>query len=260
MELKNQVICGDCLDVLPRMPENYFDLVITSPQYNVDLGNNKHKKNGYDVVVDNKDHWEFIDGLRMVFNRIYRALKPGGRVVINIGDGKNGRIPTHAHIIHMMCRELHYLMFAEIIWNKNQTSPRNAWGSWMSPSCPSFPTPFEYILVFAKETLKHTGQTKISTVTKEEFIRNSLAIWTFAPEKRQKELGHPAPFPVELPRRCIQQLSYEEDRVLDPFGGVGTTGVACQEQGREYTLIDVSPDYCDTSRERLGKGKGGETY
>ena len=93
----------------------------------------------------------------------------------------------------------------------------------MSPSSPSFPCPYEFVLVFAKDKKKKVGDKENITVTRDEFIKNSWAIWSFAPETRQRKMGHRAMFPLELPRRCIQMLSYRGDTVLDPFNGLGST-------------------------------------
>ena len=247
----NQIICGDCLELLNQLPAHSIDLVITSPPYNVDLGNNRYHKNPYDLYRDNREHSEYIEWLKTVFAEVKRTLKHGGRIAINIGDGKNGAIPTHSDVIQFMTREHGYLQMATIIWNKNQCSPRTAWGSWMSPSCPSFPMPFEYILIFAKGMTKKAGDKSKITLTKDEFVTNSLALWTISPESRQKKFGHHAMFPVELPYRLIQQLSYEDDVVLDPFAGAGTTAVAAKRLSRRYIGFELSPEYCKTATQRL---------
>ena len=247
----DKIVCGDCLALLRQLPAESIDLVVTSPPYNVNLGRNKYHKNPYDLYRDNREHSEYIEWLKTVFAEVQRVLKHGGRVAINIGDGKNGAIPTHADVIQVMTKDLGYLPMATLIWNKNQTSPRTAWGSWMSPSCPSFPMPFEYVLIFAKGTTKKPGDKKKITVTKEEFVTNSLALWTISPESRQKKFGHHAMFPVELPHRLIQQLSYRDDVVLDIFAGVGTTAIAAKRLGRRFICFELSPEYCKTATQRL---------
>ncbi len=163
----NDIWCGKAEDMLDLIPDSSFDLTCTSPPYNVDLGQNKFKKRGYDLYKDNKDHKEYIDWLELVFSKIYLKTKSGGRCVINIGDGKNGAVPTHSDIIQRMTQNLKWLPLTTIIWDKGNTSNRAAWGSWLSPSCPSFPRGFEYILVFGKESkkLKERG---ITDLTKKE--------------------------------------------------------------------------------------------
>ena len=247
----NQVTCGDSLQLVKELDDNSVDLVITSPPYNVDLGNNKYHKDPYDLYNDNKDHNDYIDWLQSLFGDIKEKLVTGGRVCINIGDGKNGSVSTHSDIIQFMVRELNYILMTTIIWNKNQTGNRTAWGSYMSPSSPSFPCPYEFVLVFAKDKKKKVGDKENITVTRDEFIKNSWAIWSFAPETRQRKMGHRAMFPLELPRRCIQMLSYRGDTVLDPFNGLGSTCVAAKELGRNYIGFDMSEKYCEISKVRI---------
>lgn len=243
----NSIYNMDCLEGLNEI--NEIDLVVTSPPYNVNLGNNKYNKSSYDVYQDNMSHSEYLSWMKQVFSLIYLKLKSGGRVCINIGDSKNGSIPTHSDFIQMM-KEIGYLSMACIIWNKNTMSARTTWGSYMSPSCPSFPTPFEYILVFAKDSkkLQYRGETDL---TKEEFIAWSLALWTFAPEKKQKQVGHPAMFPEELAKRCIKMFSWIGAFVVDPFCGSGTTCKVAKTLNRKYVGFDISTEYCEIAHSRL---------
>ncbi len=125
-----------------------------------------------------------------------------------------------------------------------------SWGSWLSPSAPSFPKPFEYIMVFAKDSnkLQYEGETDL---TKKEFIDWSLALWSIAPEKNMKKIGHPAVFPLALPYRLIKMLSWKNSLILDPFNGAGTTGVACKKLNRNYIGIELSQKYCDITKKRI---------
>lgn len=245
----NEISCGDCLEILPKLDDNSIDLVVTSPPYNVDLGNNKYNKKGYDIYRDNLGHKEYINWLRTVFDIVYNKLKTGGRCVINVGDGKNGVVPTHSDIIQFMTKDIGYLQMAAIIWQKSNVSNRTSWGSWLSPSSPSFPTPFEYILVFAScsRKLQDKGETDL---TKEEFIEWSLAKWEF-PGVSKKKSKHPASFPPELPKRCIKMLSWRNAIVLDPFCGVGTTCIEAKKLGRKYIGFDISEEYCNIARKNL---------
>jgi len=247
-----RLINGDCLEEMEKIKDNSVDLVITSPPYNVDLGNNKYRKTPYKLYNDNKEHSEYIKWLCVIFSMVYGKLKKGGRVCINIGDGKNGAIPTTSDVIQFMTKEIGFIPMTHIIWNKKQTSARTAWGSWMSPSSPSFPTPFEHILVFAKESIKlqYKGE---SDITKEEFIEYSLALWSFSGEKNQKKIGHPAMFPEELAYRLIKMFSYKNALVLDPFAGVCTTGVVCKKTQRDFIGIEIDKDYLDKGKERISE-------
>ena len=252
----NKITCGDCLDIIPKIQLESIDLVVTSPPYNVSLGENKYKKKGYDIHDDDKNHTLYIAWLKEIFESIHPILKKGGRIAINVGDGKNGGIPTHSDIIQFMTKELGYLLMTTIIWNKGNTSNRAAWGSFMSPSAPSFPTPFEYLLVFAKESkkLSDKGETDIK---KEEFIDWSMALWEF-PKNIFRETSsiinsgkHPAPFPVDFPLRVIKMLSWKDATILDIFNGAGTTGVASEMLRRKYIGIEISKEYCDITIKRI---------
>jgi len=297
----NEIVCGDSLKLIEELPDNSIDLVVTSPPYNLDLGNNKFHKLRYDVYDDNKPYDEYIGGLKNIFNALYKKLKSGGRLCINIGDADNGAIPVHSDIIQFMVRDLPYLLISQVIWNKNNAANRCAWGSWKSPQHPSFPSPYEFVQLYAKETkqkvfdgpfineinknwekfsdipltnkqvlnsegirhgkkkyaieevkkIKKVIEEKYITVSKDEFVTNTWGIWNFAPETRQKKMGHGAMFPLELPRRCIQTLSYKGDVVLDPFNGLGTTCVAAKELGRNYIGFDMSEKYCEISKVRI---------
>lgn len=248
-EYINKIINLDCLEGIKLLEDDSIDLVVTSPPYNVDLGNNKYNKNPYNLYNDNKDHKEYIEWLGAIFDNIYPKLKEGGRVCINIGDGKNGSVPTHSDIIQFMKKEK-YIPLTTIIWNKNTMGNRTAWGSFCSPSCPSFPTKFEFILVFCKgnRKLQYKGETDLE---KEEFIQWSDCLWSFTPETKMKKIGHPAMFPIELAKRCLKMFSWKDATVLDPFMGAGTTAVACKMYNRNYIGFEISKEYCEIATKRL---------
>lgn len=250
MEL-NKIYNIDCIDGLRQLEDSSIDLTITSPPYNVDLGNNKFHKSPYDLYNDNKDHKEYIKWLSTIFIEIYRKTKTGGRVCINIGDGKNGAVPTSSDIIQFM-KEIGYIPITHIIWDKSQVGNRTSWGSFNSPSCPSFPTPFEHILIFCKDNNK-LQQTGTTDLTKEEFIEWSLSLWKFAPETKQKELGHTAMFPEELAKRCIKMFSWTDATVLDPFMGAGTTAVVCKKLNRKFIGFEISKEYCAIADKRINE-------
>ena len=244
-----KIINEYCEKGIPLLEDYSIDLVVTSPPYNVDLGNNKYHKSSYDIYNDNKDHHKYILWLKNIFAIIYKKLVLGGRVCINVGDGGNGSVPTSSDIIQFM-KELRYIPLTHIIWDKSQTSNRAAWGSYKSPSCPSFPTPFEHIMVFAKtnKKLQRNGKTDLS---EDEFVSWTIALWKFPPELRQDEFGHKAMFPEELPKRCIKMFSYVDSLILDPFNGAGTTAVVCKKLNRNYIGFEISKAYCTITEKRL---------
>ena len=257
---------GKWEDMMPKIPSNSIDIVITSPPYNISLGDNKNrnKDKGYDICNDNLSHEDYLKWMYDLFCECNRVLKVGGRMCINIGDGANGSIPTHSdftQLINKIGTEpypkkdiVSFKMMTTIIWDKQQIGGSTSWGSWQSPSQPSFPTQFEFILVFGKGTKKHEGDNSKITVSKEDFIRNSRALWTFPPDTQMIKLyDHPATFPEELPRRLIDQLTYEDDIVLDCFSGSGTTCVVAKKMKRHYIGIEMSEKYYNKSLERLDK-------
>ena len=140
-------------------------------------------------------------------------------------------------------------MRCDVIWHKNQISKRTAWGSWMSPSNPYVVQPYEFVLVFSKETKKHEGEKMNVDVTKEEFIKFSNAMWEIKPETRLKK-RHPAPFPEELVYRLIKFYTYKNDVVLDTFGGSGTTPVVCVKTGRKFIYVDNNREYFEFAMKR----------
>jgi len=250
----NKIHNGKAEKLIPQLPNNSIDLVITSPPYNIDLGNNKYNNNKYDIYKDDIDYEKYIQWLFDIFKNLKSKMVSGGRVCINIGDKQNGKIPTHSDIIQFMTKELHYLMKSTIIWNKQQISNRLSWGSFKSPQNPSFPTPFEFILIFCKDSQQKIGNTADITVRKNEFIENSLAYWSFAPEVHMnKKYNHPAMFPLQLPYRLIQQLSYKGDTVLDIFSGMGTTCLAAAILKRKWIGFELSKNYTLRSIDRIEK-------
>lgn len=249
----NHIYHEDCMLTLDRMPDGYLPLTVTSPPYNVDLGNNKHNKDkSYDSHDDNMTHESYIEWLKNIFSKVYQKTQSGGRCIINVGDGKNGKITTHSDIIQLM-KEVGWLPMANIIWDKKNVSARTAWGSYSSPSSPSFPTPFEYIMVFAKDSYKlpqPENKVELTDITNEEFVEWSLAHWTVQGENRKK-IGHPAPFPIEIPLRCIKLFSWNNSIVYDPFMGSGTTALACMQTNRPYIGSEISEEYIKLATARI---------
>lgn len=252
-ELVNKIHLGKWEDVMPQIPDNSVDIIISSPPYNVGLGNNKFKKDAYDDFKDDAPYTEYLDWMTKCFKESYRILKSGGRICINIGDKKQSKEVTHVDFIVRM-REIGFLMLVPIVWHKGQIGNRFAWGSYKSPAMPCFPTPFEYIIVMCKESLRHEGDPKKITITAKDFQTNANALWEFPPDTQMMEKwGHPATFPEELPRRLIQQLTYEDDIVLDPFSGSGTTCAVSKKTRRRYIGIEMSEKYHNVSLRRLEK-------
>jgi len=148
--------------------------------------------------------------------------------------------------------DLGFLMRGEIIWNKaSSASPSTAWGSWLSATNPTLRDIHEYILVFSKDTFSRENIKKSrNTISKEEFLEFTKSVWTFPAEPAHK-VGHPAPFPVELPYRLIQLYTYENEVVLDPFMGSGQTAIAAIKTNRHFIGYDIEEEYVKLSEKRI---------
>ena len=155
---------NDCISAMEDMDKGSVNLVVTSPPYNVNLGNNKFKKDGYASYGDNLEYPDYLNWMGKVFKCCFDVLADDGRICVNIGDGKNGKIPTHSDFIQIL-KNIGFLPLSTIIWDKQTTSNRAAWGSFMSASCPSIPTQHEYILVFGKSEKRNSKG--VSTISKE---------------------------------------------------------------------------------------------
>lgn len=241
---------------MPTVPSNSIDLIITSPPYNVELGDNRFrdKTKGYESYDDNMPYDEYLDWMDRLFAECYRVLKPSGRIAVNIGDGSNGSIMTHVDFSIIMKDKHKFIPITTIVWNKKQIGGSTSWGSYQSPSNPSFPTQFEFIIIMAKETRQHIGDKSKITVSGKDFQKNSRALWEFPPETQMmKKYGHPAAFPENLPRRLIDQLTYEDDVVLDPFSGIGTTCAVAKQMNRNYIGFEMSEKYHNTALQRLAE-------
>lgn len=238
----NRLYCKSS-ENMDEIPDNSIHLMITSPPYNVG------KEYDNDLTLD-----EYLELLTSVFSQTYKKLVTGGRACINIANiGRKPYIPLHAMVIETML-DLGFLMRGEIIWDKSASGGGScAWGSWMSASNPVLRDYHEYILVFSKESYsKNKAQTKRDTIEKDDFIQWTKSIWTF-PAVNAKRIGHPAPFPIELPHRLINLYSYEGDVVLDPFCGSGTTCIAALQNKRNYIAYDINEDYIELSQKRISK-------
>lgn len=223
-----------------ELPDQSVHLMVTSPPYNVG------KEYDKDLSID-----EYMNLLNRVFRETYRVLVPGGRACINIANiGRKPYLPLNAMLIQTML-EIGYLMRGEIIWNKSASAGVScAWGSWCSPSNPVLRDVHEYIIVFSKIGYSRKSKERKGTIDRDDFLEWTKSIWQM-PAESAKRVNHPAPFPLELPRRLIHLYTFENDIVLDPFIGSGTTAIACIESGRQYVGYDISEDYVTTANNRI---------
>jgi modification methylase len=240
LENLDKIICSSS-ESMTELPDNSVHLMVTSPPYNVGKD--------YD---DNLTLDEYLAFLKRVWAEVHRVLVPGGRICINLANlGRKPYIPLHAFFIRDMI-DLNFLMRGEVIWNKAASSAGStAWGSWCSPANPTLRDVHEYILVFSKGTFGRKNISKReSTISKEEFLEFTKSIWTF-PAESAKKVGHPAPFPVELPYRLIQLYTYENEVVLDPFIGSGQTALAAIKSKRHFVGYDIDEEYVKLTEKRI---------
>jgi site-specific DNA-methyltransferase (adenine-specific) len=236
----NKIFCKSS-ESMSELPDNSVHLMITSPPYNVGKE--------YDQDLSLEDYRKL---LKKVFTETYRVLVPGGRACINVANlGRKPYIPLHSCIIQDMSG-IGFLMRGEILWNKaSSASPSTAWGTWLKANNPVLRDIHEYILVFCKDTFTRANPKKRkSTISKEEFLEFTKSIWTFSAEQA-KNVGHPAPFPVELPYRLIQLYTFEGEAILDPFVGSGTTCIAALKTKRRYIGYDIDESYVSLAQNRV---------
>jgi len=240
-ELLDKIFCKTS-EKMEELPDNSIHLMVTSPPYNVGKE--------YDRNLTLNEYRAF---LKRVWGEVRRVLVPGGRACINIANlGRKPYIPLHAFIVEDML-DLGFLMRGEIIWNKASSgSPSTAWGSWLSAKNPTLRDIHEYILVFSKGmfTRRNPHMKRKSTMSKQEFLEFTKSVWTFPAESARK-VGHPAPFPVELPYRLIQLYTFEGEIVLDPFMGSGQAAIAAIKTRRHYVGYEINEEYVKLAERRI---------
>ncbi len=243
LEFTDKVVCSDCIDVLKRIPDNSVDLILTSPPYNFD----REYEEYHDVIG-----WQsYFNKLFAVLDECIRILKFGGRIVLNVQPVFSDYIPSH-HIISHHMMEQKMIWRGEILWEKNNFNCNiYAFGSWKSPSCPYLKYTWEYLEIFSKGSIKHKGNSSCIDITGDEFKNWVMAKWNIAPETRQKSFGHPAMFPEALVERVLKLFSFQNDVVIDPFNGAGTTTLVAKRLNRRYLGIDISSVYCKTAERRI---------
>jgi len=223
--------------------ERTVDLIVTSPPYNVGIKYNSH---------DDKMFYEdYLSFTREWLAKCYRLMKDDGRFCLNIPLDKNkGGQQSVCADITTIAKQVGWKYHSTIIWNEQNISRRTAWGSWLSASAPYVIAPVEVIVILYKDRWKKISGSRKSDISKKEFMGWTNGVWNFMGESK-KRIGHPAPFPVELPRRCIKLFSFVGDTVLDPFLGSGSTLIACVLTNRKGIGIEIDKNYCELAKQRL---------
>lgn len=241
--IHNDILKADFSGIPP------VNLVVTSPPYNVGIEYDKH--------VDTMTYPEYLVWCKAWLKKMYDVLADDGRICINIPfsvtpvhlNKKKGAEDINYPVVAdytQICQEIGFKYYRTIIWQK-MGSNKTCWGSWRSARAPFIIDPNEAILVFYKSTWKRKDK-GTSTISGRDFMTYIKNLWTMRPETHSK---HPAAFPIDLPHRCIQLLSYKEDTIMDCFLGSGTTGEAAVRAGRNFVGIEMSDDYYAMAENRI---------
>lgn len=221
---------------------NSVDLVVTSPPYNVDVK--------YENYQDDIPYNEYLVFTKKWLTKCFDVVKDDGRLCLNIPLDKNkGGQQSVCADITTIAKEVGWKYHSTIIWNEQNISRRTAWGSWLSASAPFVIAPVEVIVVLYKKRWEKARK-GTSDIARDEFIEWTNGVWNFSGESRNR-IGHPSPFPVELPKRCMKLFSFVGDTVLDPFLGSGTTLIACLENNRAGIGVEINKNYCELAVRRL---------
>lgn len=242
----NQFYCRDSRD-LSFIPDGVVGLVVTSPMY-------QGAKMPYDVATDQLTPEEYAALHLKVYKECYRVMKPGGRICVNVANAD--RKPyVRLNAMHAgWLNEAGFTDRGEIIWNKPGASKRGstAWGSWCKPSAPTLRDQHEYVLVFQKGDGPYRGDSNEADIATQEFMDWTMSVWDINPAWAS-QVGHPAPFPLDLPTRLIKLYTYKTDLVLDPFMGSGTTCQAAELLGRRWIGVDLSGNYVGLAKTNMAK-------
>ncbi len=241
-ETQNAIIYNDDFLTTSCIEENLIDLIVTSPPYNIEVN-----YNSFDDKISYEKYLEFTE---LWLKKAYKISKEDGRLCLNIPLDKNkgGQQSVYADIV-TIAKRVGWNYHSTIIWNEGNISRRTAWGSWLSASAPYVIAPVEMIVIMYKKSWKKFSVDKKSDIAKNEFIEWTNGLWTFSGESK-KRVKHPAPFPVELPKRCIKLFTFVGDIVLDPFMGSGSTLIACSSLNRKGIGVEIDKNYCEIAKQR----------
>jgi DNA modification methylase len=255
----DQIITGDAR-TMDALPDASVALVVTSPPYFANkLYEQEVGKGGIPAT-----YVEYLKLLRDVFAECVRVLEPGGRICVNVANlGRRPYRSLSADVIGILQDDLGLLLRGEVIWIKAAGAAGScAWGSYLSASNPVLRDVSERIIIASKgrfnraqsenkkQRRKAAGLPWEDDLTTEQFTDYTLDVWQFRPESARR-VGHPAPFPVELPERCIRLFTFKGDLVLDPFAGSGTAAIAAKRAGRHYVGYELDPAYAEAARRRV---------
>ena len=250
-------VCGDARH-MDAVVNGSVALVVTSPPYFA----GKQYEEELEREGVPSSYLEYLQMLTDVFAECTRKLEPGGRIAVNVANlGRKPYRSLSADVIRILEHDLGLLLRGELIWQKGEGANGScAWGSFRGASNPVFRDITERVIVASKGRFNRarTAKQRVaeglpheSTLMADDFMSLTLDVWSIPPESAQR-VGHPAPFPVELPEQLIRLYTYRNDLVLDPFMGSGSALVAAARLGRRYVGYDLDPAYVDVARGRVG--------
>ena len=254
--VSNRIICSDARR-MAELPDNSVALVVTSPPY--------FSGKEYELALGEghipATYQKYLGMLREVFSECRRVVEPGGRMAVNVANlGRKPYRSLSADVIGILQDDLGMLLRGEVLWMKaDGASGSCAWGSFGSAANPVLRDLTERVIVASKGRFdrapsrakrKELGLPYINSISEKEFMAATLDVWKIPPASATR-IGHPAPFPVELPRRLIELYTFKGDVVLDPFMGSGSTAVAAKQLGRRYVGYETESLYVALAEERI---------
>ena len=251
-------VCGDARR-MDGVADGSVALVVTSPPYFA----GKQYEEELEREGVPSSYLEYLQMLTEVFAECARKLEPGGRMAVNVANlGRKPYRSLSADVIRILEHDLGLLLRGELIWQKGEgASGSCAWGSFRSAANPVLRDLSERVIVASKGRFDRArsvrqraaeGLPHQSTLMTEDFMALTLDIWPIPPESARR-VGHPAPFPVELPEQLIRLYTFEDDLVLDPFMGSGSALVAAAHLGRRYVGYDLDEGYVRIARRRVAE-------
>lgn len=242
--VRDRVFCQSS-ESMHQLHDGSVALMVTSPPGDV----GKDYADGLDIE-------QYLSLLRSVLTETYRVLEPGGRIAVNVANlGRKPYLPLN-HLVAALATEIGYKLRGEIVWLKGRSSDGSrAWGSWRSAKNPTLRDVHEYIVVASKGPFARVRR-GVDTIEKEDFLDATVSVWDILPESARR-VGHPAPFPVELPRRLIELYTFADDLVLDPFLGSGSTAIAARQTGRHYVGYETDCAYVELAEKRIEAAPAG---
>ncbi|MEX0863422.1 MAG: site-specific DNA-methyltransferase [Acidimicrobiia bacterium] len=258
----DRLFCGDARTMtVDQVADRSVALVVTSPPY---FTGKEYEADLVSGAVP-ADYVEYLEMLGDVLELSLSKLEPGGRMAVNVANlGRKPYRSLSADVITILQDDLGMLLRGEVIWQKAKGAGGScAWGSYLSPQNPVLRDVTERVVIASKgrfdRAIKPGARERLglphqATIDTDQFLEATIDVWEI-PSESATRVGHPAPFPVALPRRLIELYTYRGDLVLDPFIGSGSSAVAAIETGRHYIGFDTDQSYLDLAAERIDRAR-----